>query len=56
MVNGVVGAMIQEMRQAEKRIRRVALGGGVRVVDKLAHDTEALEKPFIQECGGILLT
>ena len=45
-----------EMRKAEKRIRRVALGGGFRVVDKLVTVTEALEKLFKQECEGIMKT
>jgi len=56
MVNGVVGGIKQEMRQGEKRIRRIALGGGIRVMDKLVTATEALEKLFKQECEGIMKT
>jgi len=49
MVNGVVGAIKQGMMQAEKRLRRIALGEGIRVMDKLVTATEALEKLFKQE-------
>ena len=58
-VNGVEKVLKdikQEMRQAEKRIRRVALGGGIKVMDKLVTATEALEKLFKQECEGIMKT
>ncbi|RPB19706.1 hypothetical protein L211DRAFT_594201 [Terfezia boudieri ATCC MYA-4762] len=58
-VNGVDNALKdikQDMRQAEKRNRRVVLVGGVRVIDKLVTATEALEKLFRQECEGITKT
>jgi len=55
-VEKVLKDIKQEMRRAEKRIRRVALGGGLKVMDKLATATEALENLFKLECEGIMKT
>jgi len=42
------------MRQAEKRIPRIALGGGTRVMDNLATAIAVLEILFKQERAGMM--
>jgi len=53
MVNSMVGAIKEDMREAEKRIPRIAFGG-IRVMNKLVIDSETVEKLCKQECEGIL--
>jgi len=54
--NSRLGGIKEEMRQAEKRTRRVAVGGGIGVIDKSVAATGALEELFKQECEGIMKT
>lgn len=46
----------QEMSKSEKRIRRVAINGGTRMMDKVVNATDALEKLFQIESNRIMET